>query len=244
MIHYHGVPITPQDVAVRALTARHAFVSFAHPEQLEVLAGVVQTFALDNGAFSAWKAGHPTDWPAYYEWCADWLAHPSCDWAIIPDVIGGTPAENLALIEEWPHGHRGVPVWHMNEPIAHLVGIADQGWPRIAFGSAAQYDVQRNPTRCAERLDQAFAALGFADGCGPVKIHGLRMLGSRWRAWPFASADSTTVALNIGLDSAWTGWGSTATKSTRAAVLIDALESPRPLRLSHPVQPELFEVLA
>lgn len=31
MIHYHGLPITPETAAVRALQAGHGFVSFADP---------------------------------------------------------------------------------------------------------------------------------------------------------------------------------------------------------------------
>jgi len=138
MIHYHGGPITPESAAVRVWTARHAFVSYAEPRQIEVAAGVCQSFALDNGAFSAWKAGQPTDWPGYYDWCAEWLSHPACDWAVIPDVIDGDEAANDALIREWPHGHRGVPVWHMHETVSRLNNLC-RAWPRVAIGSSGEY---------------------------------------------------------------------------------------------------------
>ena len=66
MIHYHGGPITPATAALRTWTGRHAFVSFARPEPLPLAAQVCQSFALDNGAFSLWRAGTPVDWAAFY----------------------------------------------------------------------------------------------------------------------------------------------------------------------------------
>ncbi len=57
MIHYHGIPVTPDTAAAQILARRHAMVSFAHPDQIELVADACQSFALDNGAFSAWRAG-------------------------------------------------------------------------------------------------------------------------------------------------------------------------------------------
>ena len=63
MIHYHGTPCTPQTAAVELLTGGHAFVSYARPDDLSVAIEVCQSFAIDNGAFSAWRAGTPVhDW--------------------------------------------------------------------------------------------------------------------------------------------------------------------------------------
>lgn len=222
MIHYHGGPITPETCAYRVWRGRHAFVSFAHPAQLELAASVCQSFALDNGAFSLWKAGTPTDWPAYYEWCAEWLRHPACEWAVVPDVIEGTEDDNDALLEEWPHGLSGVPVWHLNESVERLVRLAER-WPRIALGSAAEYDVS-SPSLCLARLSEALPAIS-TDGTPKVKLHGLRMLNPRIVGHvPLSSADSTNVARNIGLDQCWKGPYSPATKETRADVLVERIE--------------------
>ena len=150
MIHYHGGPITPETCAYRAWRGGHAFISFAHPDQIRLAAGICQTFALDNGAFSFWRQGRETDWQGYYAWCDEWLSHPACDWAVIPDVIEGGEEENDTLIREWPFGHRGVPVWHLNESPERLVALAAE-WPRVALGSAAEWDVS-NPTKCLQRL--------------------------------------------------------------------------------------------
>lgn len=108
MIFYHGGPITPESCALRVWRARHAMVSFWNPHQIELAASACQSFALDNGAYSAWKAGTPiSDWAPFYEWAGRWLRHPACDWAVIPDVIGGTEAENDELLDEWPHDRGG-----------------------------------------------------------------------------------------------------------------------------------------
>jgi hypothetical protein len=102
VIHYHGGPITPETVARRAWTGRHAFVSYADSRGIGMAAGICQTFALDNGAYSFWKADRATDWPGYYDWAEQWLNHPACDWAVIPDVIGGTEDENDRLVAQHP----------------------------------------------------------------------------------------------------------------------------------------------
>lgn len=230
MIHYHGGPITPESCARRVWQGRHAFVSFSAPTQIELAASVSQSFALDNGAFSLWKADQPTDWPGYYEWCGQWFGHPACDWAVIPDVIGGSEADNDALLTEWPYGHSGVPVWHLDESIERLERLAAD-WPRVALGSAAEYDVSR-PRKCLARLAQALPPISDESGRPLVKLHGLRMLNPEiTRYLPLSSADSTNVARNIGLDSAWRGTYTPATKETRADVLVERIESrPTPSR--------------
>ena len=99
MIHYHGLPITPDKVAVEAVSAGHAFVSRHNPGQLGLALEGCQSVALDNGAFPAWTQGLPIlDWRPYYEWVASVRRHPRFDWAVIPDVIDGNEAQNDALI--------------------------------------------------------------------------------------------------------------------------------------------------
>ena len=224
MIHYHGGPITPETCAYRVWRGRHAFVSFAEPRQIELAAAICQTFALDNGAFSLWRQGQATDWEGYYGWCDEWLSHPACDWAIIPDVIGGAEDENDTLAGKWPFGHRGVPVWHLNESAGRLARLAGE-WPRVALGSAAEWDVSV-PSKCLERLYDVLPAI-CRRGQPAVKLHGLRMLSHRIVASvPLASADSTNVARNIGIDGNWaSGVYPPATKETRAMVLTERIES-------------------
>jgi hypothetical protein len=102
-MHYHGTPITPQPVSASVLAGGHAFVSFADPRDLAVAVEVCQSFAIDNGAFSAWRSGRPvTDWTAFYTWAESCRRVPSCDFAVIPDVIDGDEGANDALLDEWP----------------------------------------------------------------------------------------------------------------------------------------------
>jgi hypothetical protein len=244
VIHYHGGPITPETSALRAWSGRHAFVTWAHPGQIELAASVCQSFALDNGAFSLWDADEPTapEWPRYYEWCAEWLSHPACDWAVIPDVIGGCEEENDHLIGQWPHGHRGVPVWHLNESLERLVRLAAE-WPRVALGSAAQYDVTR-PRACLARLADALDHISV-DGRPVCKLHGLRMLNPEITTRvPLASADSTNVARNIGMDGAWRGSYQPRTKEARVDILVERIESaitPHDTSLLRLPEPSLFD---
>ena len=49
MIHYHGLPITPETAAAVALQGGHGFVSFAEPRNLGLAAAVCQSFAIENG---------------------------------------------------------------------------------------------------------------------------------------------------------------------------------------------------
>jgi hypothetical protein len=246
VIHYHGGPVTPETCARRVWTARHAFISFTEPRQLELAASICQSFALDNGAFSLWRAGCPINWDGYYEWTGRWLRHPACDWAVIPDVIGGTEAANDALLLEWPHGDRGVPVWHLNESTERLVRLAAT-WPRVALGSADEWDVSR-PRKCLQRLADVLPAISV-DGMPTVKLHGLRMLNPAVVEWlPLASADSTNVARNISLDNAWKGTYAPATLETRADVLVERVErvqAPAVLRpLPEADQTIMFDMLA
>lgn len=244
MIHYHGTPITGESVALRVLPGRHGFVSFYEPRQIDMVSKVCQSFALDNGAFSAWKAEVTIDWPDYYVWAGEWLRYPSCDWAVIPDVIGGTEAENDALLLEWPHGHQGVPVWHLNESIDRLARLAED-WPRVALGSAEEYDVS-SPRRCLERLGEALPAICDDDGIPIVKLHGLRMLRPEIvTRVPLSSADSTNIARNVGYDRQWAGPYEPASKETRALVLAERMEqhqSPAHIERLPVPHPSIFDM--
>lgn len=234
MIHYHGGPITPETCALRAWRGRHACISWASSDQIELAASVCQSFILDNGAFSKWKSGIAVDWEDFYWWAGVWLRHPACDWALIPDVIGGTEEENDALVTEWPfHKDKGVPVWHLNESVGRLEQLAHD-WQRVALGSAAEYDVS-SPSKCIDRLRDVLPKICDPDGYPFTKLHGLRMLNPIVvEAIPLASADSTNVARNIGIDKRWIGPYSPATKEARTDVLVERIErSQSPARLEH-----------
>jgi hypothetical protein len=138
MIHYHGTPLSSKVNAAKVLAGRHALISHACPGYVDLAADVCQSFVLDNGAFSHFTKGQPkgiADWFDYYEWSAEWLSHPSCDWAIIPDIIDGSDADNDTLVDQWPHKGRGVPVYHLHESLDRLRKLCD-GHLRVALGSS------------------------------------------------------------------------------------------------------------
>lgn len=226
MIHYHGTPITPEASAAQILARRHAMVSFAHPDQIGLVADACQSFAIDNGAFSAWRAGVPvTDWTAFYEWVKLWQQHPGFDWFLIPDVIDGTEAANDALVCSSAWSPYGVPVWHLHESLDRIERLIAWGFHRIAIGSSGQF-AQIGTRSWWRRMAEAMAVFCDENGQPRVRLHGLRMLDPYvFTSFPFTSADSTNVARNIGLDGRWTGSYPPATKGGRGVVLADRIEA-------------------
>lgn len=225
MIHYHGGPITPDTSAIKVWTARHAFVSFAATQQMNLAAEVTQSFALDNGAFTFWKQGHGVRWADYYAWVDMWRTHPGFDFAVVPDVIDGSESENDQLADEWPFPrHQGAVVWHVNESVDRLRRLARE-WPRVCIGSSGEFDVS-TPRRFLGRAYQAIGAICDDNNRPICKLHGLRMLNPAiFSKLPLSSADSTNVARNIGIDSAWKGTYQPKSKETRAVILTERIES-------------------
>lgn len=191
-LHYHGTPITP--VTALYELAGHCFcVSHAHPQDARRAHRIGQSVMLDNGAFSKWKSGKATDWRAFYAWCDTWLQFPTT-WAVIPDEIDAGSQAQDALIREWPFGHRGAPVWHMDEPVDRLVRLTGD-WPRVCIGSTAEYAaVMSDPWR--RRMDEAWNAIVQRHGRLLPWVHMLRGMQCAGQDWPFASVDSTDVAQN------------------------------------------------
>lgn len=190
-LHYHGTPITPM-TALYELAGRHFCVSHAAPQDVERVHAIGQSVMLDNGAYSAWKKGRPTNWPAYYAWCDRWLDYPTT-WAVIPDVVDAGAQLQDALIAEWPHGDRGAPVWHMDEPLDRLLRLTDE-WPRVCVGSTDEFAVVLSPA-WTRRMDSAFNEIAKRHRRLPW-LHMLRGMQLSGKRWPFASVDSTDVAQN------------------------------------------------
>lgn len=206
MIHYHGTPITPI-ATLLTLAGRHFCVSHARPSDVRRVHQIGQSVMLDNGAFSQWKRGYKPDWAAYYAWCDEWLDYPTT-WAVIPDEIDAGSQMQDALLKEWPHGHRGAPVWHMDEPIDRLLRLCDE-WPRVCVGSTAEYRFVLSDVWC-RRMDGAWGAVAQRHRRLPW-LHMLRGMQLSGMHYPFASVDSTDVAQNhnrpqntaLGLASRW-----------------------------------------
>jgi hypothetical protein len=190
-VHYHGTPVTPME-ALYQLSSRHFCVSHARPDDVERVHEIGQSVMLDNGAFSAWKRGHQVDWSGYYGWCDRWLDYPTT-WAVIPDVVDGGSQLQDALIKEWPHGDRGAPVWHMDEPLDRLLRLADE-WPKVCIGSTEEFAKVLSPA-WRGRMDDIWDAIAVRHRRLPW-LHMLRGMQLAGMHWPFASLDSTNITQN------------------------------------------------
>ena len=222
MIHYHGTPISGGVWDQLALARRHACVSWTSSDCLPLVAEVAQSFCLDNGAFSAWTRGEQLDIDGFIGWVNAWKKHPGFDWALIPDVIDGDEKENDAMLRLVECSPSWVPVWHMHESLDRLVRLSHE-WSRVALGSSGDYAVIGND-RWWGRMSQAMDVV-CDDGLPRAKLHGLRMLDPTiFSLIPFASADSTNVARNAGIDGRWKGPYAPASRATRAALMMERIE--------------------
>jgi len=195
VIHYHGTPITPHgamgDLAGRSFcvsfaTCRNGLVQQAHQ--------IGQSVMLDNGAFTFWRSGTPTNWPGFYDWAEPWLDYPTT-WAVIPDVIDGDEEANDLLLIQWFQRRlpNGAPVWHMHESIDRLKRLC-HAYPRVCIGSSGMYkNVGSGPWH--RRMEQAMNAI-CGNGPVPTWLHMLRGMALSGTHYPFASVDSTDIAQN------------------------------------------------
>lgn len=190
-IHYHGTPISPRSV-LDTLAGRHFCVSFAAQQDIKYCHDIGQSVMLDNGAFTVWKQERSVNWAAYYEFAEQWLEYQTT-WAVIPDVIDGTEEANDRLIEQWPHGVRGAPVWHMHESIGRLLRLAEK-WPRVCIGSSKEYAAVGD-RHWHNRMIEAMNEL-CGNGPAPVWLHMLRGMSLAGSRYPFASVDSTDIGRN------------------------------------------------
>lgn len=215
--------MTPLADMLRAMRSRHAMVSYEDHRQIEEAAEICQSVVLDNGAFSAWRAGRPHDFAGYQVWAAHWLRHPAVEWCVIPDVIDGSETQNDALLSDWTLPREvSVPVYHFHESLERLERLTV--YPRIALGSSGQYADPGTP-QWWSRMAAIMEVLCDKEGFPRVKLHGLRMLDSVLFAHiPLSSADSCNVARNIGLDQAWSGTYTPRSKWARALVMMDRIE--------------------
>lgn len=220
-VHYHGTPLTPRS-ELDKMKGKNFCVSFANPGDADWCLSWAQEVMWDNGAYVFYQKATRdsvsvnTDWSKFYSWVSPRLGHPH--WAVVPDVIDGTVEQNLALINEWPHRKDcAAVVWHLHEPIEHLIYLVELGFAKICFGSSGEFWQVGSVVWC-QRVDEAFNSLQRTFGAIPWvhMLRGLAMLGDRW---PFASADSTNVARNFkNIDS--------ETCPERMARRIDSVQSP------------------
>jgi hypothetical protein len=144
---------------------------------------------------------------------------------LIPDLIDGSEADNDALIADSDLKPRfGCPIWHLHESLNKLERLV-WNWPRVALGSSGEF-AEIGTFRWWSRMAEAMTVCCDREGFPLTRLHGLRMLDPQIvRSFPFASADSTNVARNIGLDQRWTGSYTPINEAGRAVVIADRIEA-------------------
>ncbi|EIM34060.1 hypothetical protein PGS1_22451 [Enterobacter cloacae subsp. cloacae GS1] len=185
-----------------------------------------------NGAFSAWdkskKKKIAVDWgrrsEKFYDFVGKWFSR--IEWFLIPDVIEGSEEENDEQLELVPHwlASKAVPVWHSDESIERLVRLSDR-YEWVAIGCCGPHRHIRSKW-WEHRMNEVFTEL-YINRNSEVKLHGLRMLDVRVLGmYPFASADSTNVAINV--PKTEKRFPEITDKLARTAVLRAAIENVHP----------------
>lgn len=129
-------------------------------------------------------------WQAYYQWLEPIIWQPG-RWAIMPDSPAAPSQLNDGLLNDWPFGHRGAPVWHMDGSIDRLARLCER-YPRVCVGWIG--DPKKEPVGCPAyraKMDEVADLMGN-------RWHPLHMLRGTAVAfdYPFISADSTSLAQN------------------------------------------------
>jgi hypothetical protein len=202
MIRFHGGPCTPIEAAIELWTRRHALISFAYPQQVDLALRVAHSVVLDNGAFSSWESGTVIDWEEYGKWIEDYWRHPGFAFCFIPDVIDGNEKDNDDLLEWWsdkPYAVAGVPVWHMHESFERLDRLV-RNYEIVAIGSSGEFS-EVGTLRWWQQMSNAMAVACDADGIPRCKLHGLRQMDSTvFSHIPYSFVDSARVARSAGVD--------------------------------------------
>lgn len=105
----------------------------------------------------------------------------------MPDIPGAPSQLNDSVLNEWPFGQKGSPVWHMDHPIDRLLRLCDR-YDRVCLGWTGQ---RVGSPEYHKRMEEVGKALG---NTWPP-IHMLRGIAVAWD-YPFTSADSTSLAQN------------------------------------------------
>lgn len=193
MLHYHGTPLTPKSKLL-LMQGRNFCVPFSDGRDLSDCIRFGQSVMFDNGAFSAFTRGEKFDEDGFYAWVYPHLSHPH--WAVVPDVIGGDSFQNFQLMKRWPFSKKmAMPVFHIHLEDSYLLRLIEEDFKGICFGSSGEYWDLNSP-QWSRRIDHLFNVIVKHYGTMPW-VHMLRaMNNASLGEWPFASADSTNVALH------------------------------------------------
>lgn len=131
------------------------------------------------------------------------------------------------MVPDWLKS-KAVPVWHTDESIERLLRLSSK-FEWVAIGCCGPHRHIRSKW-WEQRMDEVFTEL-YINRNLKVKIHGLRMLDVRVLGmYPFASADSTNVAVNV--PKTEKRFPEITDKLARTAVLRAAIEKVHPPSIS------------
>ena len=200
----YGTPITPAHL-LDELAGRSFCVSYytQRPSEVERIIELVgEMLMLDNGAFSAWKAGgqEPFQNPSYVhefeKWALDILEACPAAVAVVPDTITGTTEQNRELVKtsNLPPS-RSMIVFHMHESDEYLRELVTGPHRYVAIGSSGEFAQPGTPEWHA-RMREIMAIIDHAtEGRVRPHIHMMRAQAQHHRyAWD--SSDSTNLAVN------------------------------------------------
>jgi hypothetical protein len=205
-----GLPLNPAPL-LEQLRGQSFCLSYYHRNRLgRQLDQAIELVAedgillLDNGAFSAWQSGETLGWDhweRFAEWAGGIMARCPQAVAVIPDIIGGTEAENWELMNDFVgmlDNYRCMPVWHMHESLGYLRHLCE-GWQHVAIGSSGQY-AKVGTAKWHKRIRTAMRAINRATIRNSLMrpwIHMMRAQ-SEMHGYDFDSCDSCNVAVNHG----------------------------------------------
>lgn len=222
MIRYHGGPCTPLEAALELWSGRHALISYAYPHQIDFVSKHAHSFAIDNGAFSAWERGEVPKWDGYADFVSEYCQHPAFDHALIPDVIDGDEFANDDLLKWWRSldlATEGVPVWHLHESVERLQRLIMQGYKCVALGSSGEFS-QPGTERWWSRMSEAMGIACDARGRPLCKLWGLRQMDPTiFSHIPYSYVDSSRLSRSIGVDKSVPGKYKSLTPKQRALMM-------------------------
>lgn len=212
-------------LALRLLAGRGVLVSYALIEEGRVTIDDLRAFAaagcglvFDNGEFSRWKSGRPTDGPAFYKWLRS-LSDERIPWrwAVALDVIGDAEGtrRNWRECVEGRHDllPRLVPVFHEGDPW----DLLEEYQPEKRLVALGRTEGRGSKRKTFEWYDAAF------NRHPDMRPHALGNASpNSLEAYPFASFDATSWERNATYSNAH-GWPfNRCTKETRMKAYIEA----------------------
>lgn len=215
-------------LALDLLAGRGVLVSYALVEEGRVKLADLVAFSnagcdlvFDNGEFSRWKSGRPTDGPAYYAWLrALDAAGVRWRWAVALDVIGdaeGTRANWRASQRDYADLlPRLVPVFHEGDPW----GLLDEYEPQSRLVALGRTEGRESKRKTFEWYDGCF------NRHPEMRPHALGNASPETlEPYPFASFDASSWERNAAYSNAH-GWPfNRCSKRLRMQAYIEAAET-------------------